>query len=124
MRYTVKYSYDRYEIRDKFTDYIICFSYLSEYADSICEAMNTRHANDKEGVIMPSKPRMLLAAGKHYVNIEEISHIRYVRVELSTINVPLDPVYDLSMKNGDFLRLTEEEFKELKISMEKRYNVF
>ena len=48
MRYTVKFIYGRYEIRDGFTDHVVCFSYTSEDATNICDAMNTQDLSEKE----------------------------------------------------------------------------
>jgi hypothetical protein len=47
-RYLVKYQYGRYEIRDAYNDHCVCFSYTSEDAQQIADAMNTQHEHVNE----------------------------------------------------------------------------
>lgn len=48
MRYTIIYIYGRYQISDMFTDHVVCFSYTSEDANSVCHAMNKLESDTHE----------------------------------------------------------------------------
>lgn len=56
---------------------------------------------------------MLVAAGKHYICVEEITSIRCIEI-LSVTNTVLYHEYKLSMKNNEDFQITVEEFDNFK----------
>jgi hypothetical protein len=56
---------------------------------------------------------MLIAAGKHYICVEEISSIRCIEIKSIAGNV-LSQEYDFNMKNSEDFRVTAKEFDNFK----------
>ena len=52
---------------------------------------------------------MLIAAGKHYICIEEISNIQCIEIRSIADNV-LSTAYMFNMKNNENIQVTAEEF--------------
>jgi len=57
---------------------------------------------------------MLVSAGKHYINPDEISTIQYLLPKYGETDLTILAIYEFSMKNGNFIKLTEEEFTQFK----------
>jgi hypothetical protein len=64
---------------------------------------------------------MLIQAGKHYINPQEIL---IIQCELAYIIDGISPtIYKFIMKDGVYLKISEEDFKDFKKNYTERYRV-